>query len=178
MRWRSYFFCCSVFALCSWKGMAVDVVAADAALLSRKYLTVVEVDTTGKQFRPPDRFPVEKQFRIVSEEKEFQLPGFKKGDVIRISTKNGLKHYRNKRLLNTYKIVPQPTIIKIQPQCKVAPCPPIDSPVLVYHMGHAERYIDIRNNSLLISDSTYKDPDPSTKALRIKWRKAYGLSSQ
>ncbi len=165
MKQRNFFLLCAMFLLCVMKGLAGE------------YRPVAATDT-GKQFRPQDRFPVEKQFRIVSEEKENQLTGFKKGDLIRISTKNGLKHYRNKRLLNTYKIIPQPAIITIQPQCRVAPCPPVDMQTLVYYMGHAERYIDIRNNALLISDSTYKDPGNSTNALRLKWKKAYGLGSK
>ncbi|MCG2618139.1 hypothetical protein LZZ85_27800 [Terrimonas sp. NA20] len=166
MRLRNSFFLCVLIFLCARSANAAG------------YCSAVSVDTNGKQFRPPDRFPVEKQFQVLSEDKEHRLPDVRKGDVIRISTKNGLKHYRNKRLLNTYKIIPQPATITIQPQCKVAPCPPIDTQVLVYYMGSAERYIDIRNNSLLISDSSYKDQDTSKKALRLKWKKAYGLGSK
>lgn len=135
-------------------------------------------DTTGKKFRPQDPFPSEKEFKITSEDKAHQLLDFRKNDVIRISTGNGLKHYRNKRLLNTYKIIPQLAVITIQPQCRVAPCPPVDTKVLVYYMGAAERFINIRNNALLISADTHKDADSPTTALRLAWKRAYVLTSR
>ncbi|MBO9657997.1 MAG: hypothetical protein J7527_04155 [Chitinophagaceae bacterium] len=173
----SYFFCIvfvSLFLIC----IAERPVAAGDLIFPGSELAAMKKDTVGKPFRPQDPFPVERQFRIVSEDKDHHLPGFKKGDMLRISTKNGLKHYRNKQLLNTYKIIPQPAVVTIQPQCRVAPCPPVDMQVLVYYMGQAQRYIDIRNNALLVSDSSYKDPDPSKNALRLKWISAYGLSSR
>ncbi len=158
------------------KGVAGEFVFLTAHVSSGSR-EVLKNDTTGRPFRPQDPFPVERQFRITSEGKAAPLADLKKGDVIRISTKNGLKHFRNKRLLNTYKIIPQPAVVTIQPQCRVAPCPPVEIQVLVYYMGYTQRYIDIRNNALLVSDSSYKDPDPSKNALRLKWESAYGLNS-
>ena len=162
-------------AACEWLGS----LAADPSA-PRLCLTAIAAanDTTGKQFRPQDPFPVEKQFKIASQDQEHRLLDFRKNDVIRISTKNGLKHYRNKQLLNTYKIIPQLAIIKIQPQCRVAPCPPIDTKVLVYYLEPAERFISIRNNTFLVSDSTYSHADTPTTALRLVWKKAYGLHSK
>ena len=177
MTQRWIFFCCITLVLFAVKGIAGESGASET-FISLGRLQDWKIDTTGKPFRPQDRFPVERQFMITSEDKEHRLADLKKGDVIRISTKNGLKHYRNKKLLNTYKIIPQPAIVTIQPQCRVAPCPPVDIQVLVYHLGHAGRYIDIRNNLLLVSDSIYKDPDPSRNALRLKWESAYGLNSK
>jgi|GEM_PF-4224277 len=187
MEWRTSFFCSIVVAMCivsltnaanSVSDMIGECRTPSSLISFDQRSSADSQDTTGKEFKPRDPFPAEKQFSISSVFLQDSLLQFQKGDVIRISTKSGLKHYRNKRLLNVYKIIPQLAIITIQPQCRVTPCPPMDIKALVYYLGNAERFIDIRNNALLISEDTYTDANTPTTALRLKWKKAYGFVSK
>lgn len=120
-----------------------------------------------------DPFPKEKSFTIGKVENAFL--DFQKGDLIRIHTKSGLWHYRNKKLLNNYKIVPQLTTITIQPQCKVAPCPAFDQKTLVYFVNAAERFVNVQNSYFLISKNTQKDATTPTKSINIEWIRSFEL---
>jgi hypothetical protein len=128
------------------------------------------------QGTPKDPFPVEKTFRIMSVNDS--ILAFKKNDLIKISTKNGLKHYRNNRLLNTYKIIPQLSTIMIQPKCNLAPCPEIEWKVLVYYLDFAKCFIDIRNNVFRMSAETYEAADTPAKDIRLSWKNGYDLSAK
>ena len=121
--------------------------------------TIAANKIAASKIRPPDPFPVENFFKI-NVVKE-QILDFKKGDVLSISTKNGLKHYRNKKLLNTYKIIPQ--LIS-------------DENRFVYFLENAQRLIDIQNNILLFSTSTFKDANSGNIEVKILWKSAFLLS--
>ena len=107
---------------------------------------------------PPEQFSLEKFFTI-SLIKEGIL-GFKKGDKIGISTKNGLKHYRNEKLLNTYKIIPQ--LIKEENR-------------FVYFLGEAKRFIDVQDNQLLVSVARYENESPTLNHNKIGWKPSFVL---
>lgn len=124
--------------------------------------------------KPKDPFPVEQTFKIGKAEN--QLLGFKTGDVIRISTKSGLKHYRNQKLLNNYKLIPQQTIITVEAKCKVPPCFKTETNELVYYLGAASRFIDIRGDQLCMSATTYREADKPSTATKLSWKNAYQLN--
>lgn len=124
--------------------------------------------------KPKDPFPVEKTFKIGKADN--QLLNFKTGDVIRVSTKSGLKHYRNQKLLNNYKLIPQQTIITVEAKCKVPPCFKTETNELVYYLGAASRFIDIRGGQLLTSALTYQDNTQPTIAKKLQWKTAYQLN--
>lgn len=124
--------------------------------------------------RPKDPFPVEKIFKIGKA--DYQLLNFKIGDVIKVSTKSGLKHYRNQKLLNNYKLIPQQTIITVEAQCKVPPCFKTETNELVYYLGAASRFIDIRGDRLLMSALTYQNTNKPTIATKLEWKTAYQLN--
>ena len=123
-----------------------------------------------------DNYATEKWFVLGKE--ITPLLGFKTGDVIKVHTATGLWHYRNKKLLNQYKMVPQLTIITQKIVCARAPCPPIVTKKLVYFIGAAERFIDVSFNSLLISESKQKDAATPAAALETNWTRAFELRSQ
>lgn len=121
-----------------------------------------------KYAQPKDPFPTEKSFKIDSAVAD--VFKFKKGDVIRISTKNGLKHYRNKKLVNTYKLIPQQGIVMIQPNCLRPPCPPIESTKLIYYLGAHSRFIDVRGNKLLISSDSFTAANTPDTPIKPDWK--------
>lgn len=125
---------------------------------------------------PKDPFPVEKVFKIGLAEN--RLLGFKTGDVIRISTKSGLKHYRNGKLLNNYKLIPQQTIITVEAKCKVPPCFKTETNQLVYYLDAADRFIDIRGDQLLISSLNYKEANKPNVPTKLSWKNAYQLNQK
>lgn len=139
------------------------------------YFENLERSTTekNKTTAVKDPFPTERSFTIAKVEND--LLYFKTGDVIKIHTKTGLWHFRNKKLLTQYKIVPQLAIIKQIVICKQAPCPTVETKQLVYFMGASERFIDIRNNALVVSATKQKDANTPTTAIDISWQRAYRL---
>lgn len=141
---------------------------------ARQEQAAAEKANTGRAFVPTDPFVIEKTFKIGT--MRAPLLQFKTGDVIRISSKTGLKHYRNKKLLNNYKIIPQQTMIMIQIQCRVPPCPKIKSPRIVYYLESAKRFIDINNNMLHISIDTYTADNLPDKTMLMSWKTAYLLN--
>ncbi|MGN6420789.1 MAG: hypothetical protein ACTHMC_24980 [Pseudobacter sp.] len=126
--------------------------------------------------RAKDPFPVERKFSITAVEDD--VLNWKRGDVISISTKSGLKHYRNNKLLNNYKIVPQLTTTKTEAQCRVPPCFTTITNVLVYHMDGIRRFVEIRNNGFMISSSEYADAPSPTKNIDLTWKRAYTVSAK
>jgi hypothetical protein len=156
--------------------MLLYLLLASPSIVSAGQQAAAVQDTTGKELQPGNPLPADKQLRITSVLIKDSLLPFRKGDVIRVSAKTGLKHYRNKRLINTYKIIPQLAIVTIQPQCNTLPCPPTDLRTYVYYMGFAGRFIDVRNGGLLISEDSYEDAATPTTALRLKWKMAFGVS--
>ncbi|RYD81100.1 MAG: hypothetical protein EOP53_07130 [Sphingobacteriales bacterium] len=133
-------------------------------------------DSTDKKEKLTDHFATEKWFTLGTQ--ITPLLNFKKGDVLKIHTATGLWHYRNKKLLNQYKIVPQLATITQRIVCARAPCPPVVTNKLVYFLGASERFIDIRFNGLLVSETKQKDANSPNKALQTKWIKAYDIKSQ
>ncbi|MEO6670086.1 MAG: hypothetical protein ABIN36_11460 [Ferruginibacter sp.] len=83
---------------------------------------------------------------------------FQNGDVIIISTQEGLSHYRNKKLLHTYKIIPGLRTQLYQLQNRVAASSKIEKRKIIYYMGGIKKYIDISAGQLLVSVADYEDP--------------------
>lgn len=124
--------------------------------------------------KPVDPFPMEKVYKVTHvDENPLTV---EKGDALRISTKAGLKHYRNNKLVNTYKLVPQLSTIKVDAQCRVPPCFTTVTKVLVYYMEGIKRFVAVRNNTLLISVDEHHGALTPTKIIELTWRPAYGLS--
>ncbi|MCH5715230.1 hypothetical protein [Niabella hibiscisoli] len=117
--------------------------------------------------KPGDPFWEEKTF-VIGDVTNSLLP-FKKGDVIKVDRKNGLSHYRNKKLLNQYKIIPQSVTRKQDIVCRQPPCPPIITQRTIYFIGAWERFIDIGYNKLLISKNKYKDANAVTQVVNNFW---------
>jgi hypothetical protein len=69
------------------------------------------------------------------------------GDEIRISTKNGLHHFRSGKLLNTYKIIPQKVQEEYDSTCPVPPCQPKSRERVYYFLEPFKKYIaiDLKN---------------------------------
>ncbi|QEC42588.1 hypothetical protein [Pseudobacter ginsenosidimutans] len=126
--------------------------------------------------KPTDPFPVEKEFTVIGVDDN--VLDLKKGDIVRISTKNGLRIFRNDKLLNNYKLVPQLSTIKIEAKCKVPPCFTTLTKALVYHMGGIKRFVEIRNNAFMISATQYADAPSPTRSIELSWRIAYALRSE
>lgn len=122
---------------------------------------------------PEDPFPKEKSF-IIGKVINPLLP-FKKGDLIQIHTQTGLRHYRNKKLVNHYKIAPQLILDSIEAKCHVAPCFTTVSNKLVYYVGGVERFIDIKIDRLFVSGTIQKAANTPTKPVSIVWKQAYDL---
>jgi hypothetical protein len=125
--------------------------------------------------KPKDPFPVEKEYKVIGVEDD--VLNLKKGDALRISTKNGLKHYRNNKLLNNYKLIPQLTTVMIEAQCRVPPCFTTETKVLVYYLDHVKRFVEVKNNTVLISTTLHEDAVTPTKEIKLSWKAAYGLSA-
>ena len=142
-----------------------------ALLLDRKDENVIKSSA-----RPVDPFPVQKRYIInnISE----NILNAKPGDFFTISTKQGLIHSRAKKILTSYKLVPQLTTILTEAQCKVPPCFKIERKILVYYNEHLHRFIDIRNNSLMISQAKFENANTPTQAVPIAWKKAYGINAK
>lgn len=126
-----------------------------------------------KKLLPQDPFPKERAFTIVKV-LDKQLP-FEVGNLIRIHTKSGLWYFPKKGDFTRYKIVPQLSISRTQPQCKQAPCPEIETKELVYFLGSIQRFIKIVNNRFLISTISQQDANTPTKAIELKWTTAFEL---
>ncbi len=131
-------------------------------------------DTTGK--KPEDPFREEKTF-VIGDVMNSLLP-FKKGDVIKVNRQNGLSHYRNKKLLNQYKIIPQSVIRKQAIVCHQPPCPPIITQRTIYFIGASERFIDMSYNKLLVSKNKYEDAHAVTQVVNNFWVVACNLKFQ
>ena len=105
-------------------------------------------------------FLAEKSFKI--DNVLLKILDFKKGDSISVSAKNGLKHFRNKKFLNTYKIIPY--IIKKENK-------------YVYIFDQADvQYIDIKKNKLYIS--VFNRHVSPYEPLVINWKPALILTPQ
>jgi hypothetical protein len=100
---------------------------------------------------------------------------FKVGDIVKADKKSGLRHYRNGKLINNYKIIPQLTTIRTQPQCRVAPCPPIETKTIVYYLETTKRFINFSFNALMMSVNAEEYPNTPNKSINIAWEKAYDL---
>lgn len=140
-----------------------------ASLLDRKVRNVVKSNS-----RPVDPFPVQKTYFISG--MHDNVFNAKPGDFFTISTKEGLIHYRAKKLHANYKLVPQLTTIFIDAQCRVPPCFTIERKILVYYNDQLHRFIDIRNDSLMISKAKVQDVNTPNLEVPIVWKKAYGIT--
>lgn len=128
------------------------------AYFAKPETTIIENKKTAIKIRPSYPFPVEKYF-LINLVKQPVLD-FKQGDVISVSTKNGLKHYRNKKLLNTFKIIPQLIVGENR---------------FVYFFNDMQRLIDVQNNTLLISTAIFNYNDTNLKGGNILWKSALML---
>lgn len=126
--------------------------------------------------KPKDPFPIEKTFSVMLVQEN--VMDLKKGDVLKVSTKAGLKHYRDNKLLNQFKLIPQLTTIRVEAKCKVPPCFVTETNALVYYMGAIKRFIEIRNNTFMISAGEYQDAVSPAANIQLSWQKAYGLNAK
>lgn len=117
--------------------------------------------------KPEDPFR-EKKIFVIRKVVNNTLP-FKKGDIIKIHRQKGLAHYRNKVLLNQYKIVPQPVTKRQDIVCHQPPCPPVITQRIIYFIGTSERFIDISFNKLLVSKNKYEDANAVTQVENKFW---------
>ncbi len=104
---------------------------------------------------------------------------FLKNDQLTISTAEGLYHYRDGKLLNRYKIIPQQIKQLITTTCLIPPCPVRQEEKVVYYLEPFRRYIDIR----VLSDRAWfcvskKTFDMASKEMVFKegdWTTGYRL---
>lgn len=122
-------------------------------------------DSTVK--KPGDPFREEKVF-VIGNVTHNTLP-FRKGDIIKVNKQKGLSHYRNRKLLNQYKIIPQSVTRKQEIVCRQPPCPPIITQRTIYFIGAWERFIDIGYNKLLISKNKYEEANAVTQVVNNFW---------
>lgn len=112
-----------------------------------------------------DPFPNPVNF-IVTTTYNKALKIFKAGDKLTISTAEGLYHYRNNKLVNQYKIIPQKIKQTFTMRCIKAPCPaPTTIERIVFYLESYKKYVDIQNGSLLFSKNKY---DSFIKAASIE----------
>ncbi|RYY16513.1 MAG: hypothetical protein EOO04_26840 [Chitinophagaceae bacterium] len=128
-----------------------------------------------KKKAPADPFPQERSFTITAV-LDNSLP-FKAGELLKIHTKTGLWYFPKKGSHVQYKIIPQLSVRKSQTQCRVPPCPVIETKELVYFMATAQRFIRIANNQFFISTTKYPDANTPAKAIEIKWKTAFELKA-
>lgn len=82
---------------------------------------------------------------------------FKKNDALYVSLKDGLRHYRNGRLINTYKIIPD-SIKRIQViNCHMPPCPPLKITEPALYVESLKRYLIFFTN---LNGNTYLKATP------------------
>lgn len=66
---------------------------------------------------------------------------FKKNDALYVSLNDGLRHYRNGHLINSYKIIPD-SIKRIQViNCHMPPCPPLKITEPAFYVEGLKRYL-------------------------------------
>lgn len=90
--------------------------------------------------------PVSGVYRI-TEELDNEHRVFKKDDVLEVSMKNGLGHYRKGKLLNRYKIIPETITIEQVVNCHMPPCPPMRYKASAYYVDVLSRYFLIGEGS-------------------------------
>lgn len=118
------------------------------------------ININGNSSVTNNLFSTEKSFKIMKViDSTFFL---KKDDVISISTKTGLKHYRNNKLINTYKIIPQ-----------IVGTNEVEKKQTVYYMNALRKLIYFKDNAFLVSTESFEDT-PNTP-VSVKWKTAYEL---
>ncbi|SDC89842.1 hypothetical protein [Niabella drilacis] len=88
------------------------------------------------------RQPVTGRFRV-TEAMDTVFHLFKTGDMLDVSLQKGLRHYRNGKLVSTYKIIPATIKVKKVAPCLKPPCPELVHDVPVYYAGALNRYIEL-----------------------------------
>ena len=117
------------------------------------FLLTVSSLTATAQVRTPykKRLPTTGVYRIA----EIMTGGsllFKKDDVLDVSLRYGLRHYRAGQLKGTYKIIPDTITVKRVAPCLVPPCPEFLDVIPVFYMGHINKFIafnDLENRAYL-----------------------------
>jgi hypothetical protein len=71
------------------------------------------------------------------------MKGLATGDELRISSAEGLSHFRNGKLVNTYKIIPARIKQRHVNPCLVPPCPEREEDKIVYYLEPIHRYFTI-----------------------------------
>jgi hypothetical protein len=71
------------------------------------------------------------------------LNGLAVGDELRISSAEGLSHFRNGKLVNSYKIIPTRIKQRHVNPCLIPPCPEREEEKIVYYLEPIHRYFSI-----------------------------------
>jgi len=123
------------------------------------------------------RQPATGRFRV-TEAMDTVLYLFKTGDMLDVSLQKGLRHYRNGKLVNTYKIIPATIKVKKVAPCLKPPCPELVHDVPVYYTDVLNRYIeldDLSNKSYINAAPAYYKAQSGKPLREGQWELWYVL---
>jgi len=130
------------------------------------------VVTSNSQSPARDPFPQPVSF-IITEVTDSPIKVFKKDDELKISTADGLYHYRNGQIVNRYKIIPQKIKQYRTNPCLVPPCPTSEEEKIVYYLEPFQRYIYIEQLTdrawFHISVKTFSDSNSNERFTGGDW---------
>lgn len=96
---------------------------------------------------------------------------FKPGDKISVSSRDGLKHFRNGKQLNTYKIIPLQLTEHTSMPAK--PSVILSKQHQVFYLEPFKRYFIIVDNSFLVTKGKYLRTNALTNFNRADWASAF-----
>lgn len=94
---------------------------------------------------------------------------FKPGDQLRISKKDGLKHYRKGVLQNIYKIIPTRVIEESSSASTVT------KQHEIFYIGQFNRYFRIVGNNFMVTKAKYPEGKNITKWNNAEWTVAFNV---
>lgn len=109
---------------------------------------------------------IENSLFYISKNEAIQLTGFEYDDQIEIAPKEGLKHFRKGKLINTYKIIPR----KFSSTERNLPC--------IYYLPSFQLYFKVVERKFYISKTKFQDDVSSNKIGDDDWVKAFHLIKQ
>lgn len=129
--------------------------------------------------QPPVRLkPTTGRYRV-TEVRDTLFHLFKTNDVLEVSIRNGLRHYRAGKLKGTYKIIPDTITVKRVAPCLVPPCPEFLDVIPVFYTEPINRFIsfdDLEHKSYLEAyDPAIYRSRSNKPADRHKWDLIYIL---
>ncbi|MFC4163518.1 hypothetical protein ACFOWU_07640 [Epilithonimonas zeae] len=109
---------------------------------------------------------IENVLFYISKNEAKELKGFEYDDQIEISTKEGLKHFRKGKLINTYKIIP-----------RKFSSTEINLP-RIYYLPSFQLYFKVVERQFYITKTKFQDDVSSNKIDDNDWVKAFHLIKQ